>query len=261
MILESGVIAFTDNWAYLKAELAWLDRVLMRAIAKQRITGQEIDRVARSATDKATSHWWKGFINLDPSLGGRQVKPDPPVPPPHALGRYGDRLAQNFDEAIPLGIPTLCKQLALGKFERDLLVLCLAPEISRRYEKLYAVLNNDDQNCSQPTVDLALRLFCHSDIEWRIARSTLQPKAPLIKRKILEINQGKSSSRSLLARNLSLPDKVVTFLLGDDVAIETILPKRRPRRSTKATGLPEDNGMLASSNGTQLVESISEKQI
>ncbi|MEE3719237.1 hypothetical protein V2H45_21055 [Tumidithrix elongata RA019] len=249
MNVEVGVSAFTDNWAYLKAELAWLDRVLMRAIAKQRITGQEIDRVARSATDKATSHWWKGFINLDPTLGGRQVKQDLSLQMPHALGRYGDRLAKSFDQGIPLGIPTLCKHLDLSKFERDLLVLCLAPEISRRYEKLYAVLNNDEENCSQPTVDLALRLFCHSDAEWRVARNTLMPKAPLIKHKLLEIYQGKGSARSLLARNLCLPDKVATYLLGEDQAIETILPKRRPRRTSKAASPPVERELLVTGNG------------
>jgi hypothetical protein len=260
MSLETVVSAFTDNWSYLKAELAWLDRVLMRAIAKQRTSSHEIDRVARSATDKATSHWWKGFINLDPALGGRQVK-EVSVQTPHILGRYGDRLAMSFDQAIPLGLPTLCKQLKLGRFERDLLVLCLAPEISRRYEKLYAVLNNDEENCSQPTVDLTLRLFCHSDAEWRVARSALQPKAPLLKHKLIEIYPSQGSARSLLARNLSLPDKVVTYLLGDDVALETIVPKRRTRRTTKAIVTLEGNGAIATSNGTHLVESLSEPQI
>jgi hypothetical protein len=224
---------FPDNWSYLKAELAWLDRVLMRAMARQRQSNQEVDRVARSAADKASSHWWKGFITLDPARGGSQVKSESEASnlPAHVLGRYGDRIAVSLEQNIHLAIPLLCQRLNLSKFERDLLVLCLAPEISRRYEKLYAFLNNDESNCRQPTVDLALRLFCRSDEEWRIARATLQPKAPLLKLKILSVLPSMSSARSLLARPIQLSDKAINYLLSDDLPLDEILPK--PRKSKK----------------------------
>ena len=77
MIAETGEVPafpevqpFAYNWSYLKAELALLDRVLMRSLAKQRQNNQEVDRVAKSAADRATNHWWKGFIAIDPSKGG-----------------------------------------------------------------------------------------------------------------------------------------------------------------------------------------------
>ena len=63
MIAETGEVPtfpdvqpFADNWSYLKAELAWLDRVLMRSLSKQRQSNQEIDRVAKSPADRSTSH-------------------------------------------------------------------------------------------------------------------------------------------------------------------------------------------------------------
>ena len=192
MIPETGEVPafpevqpFADNWSYLKAELAWLDRVLMRSLAKQRQNNQEIDRVAKSAADRSTSHWWKGFIAIDPSKGGSLAPKNTPQII-HPLGRYGDRLEVNRAQNIHLAIPTLCDRLELGHFERDLLILCLAPEISRRYERIYTFLNNDETNCRQPTVDLALRLFCRSDAEWRNARSTLSATSPLIKMKIIQ---------------------------------------------------------------------------
>ena len=235
MIAETGEVPsfpevqpFADNWSYLKAELAWLDRVLMRSLSKQRQTNQEIDRVAKSAADRATSHWWKGFIAIDPSKGGSLAPKHPPAI--HPLGRYGDRLAVSHEKNIRLAIPTLCNHLALGHFERDLLVLCLAPEISRRYEKLYTFLNNDDTNGKQPTVDLALRLFCRSDAEWRNARNTLTAKSPLIKRKIIQLYfPTNSTARSLLSQAMLLNEKAVTYLLSEDLAIETVIPKPRKR--------------------------------
>jgi len=218
---------FPDNWSYLKAELAWLDRLLMRAIAKQRQVTKEVERVARSEADRASSHWWKGFMTLEPDNGGRQVPPTPSVCV-HPLGRYGDRIAQT--QGIKLSIPNLCERLVLGKFERDLLVLLIAPEISRRYERLYAFLNHDEANCRQPTVDLALRLFCRSDLEWRQARTTLLPTAPLIKSKIIEISLGQTSARSLLSRSLQLTDKAVNYLISEDLPLEAVLPKPRKKR-------------------------------
>jgi len=235
MISETGeavplpeVQPFADNWSYLKAELAWLDRLLMRSLAKQRQMNQEIDRVAKSAADRATSHWWKGFIAIDPSKGG-SLAPKYPPQINHPLGRYGDRLEASRNQNIRLAIPTLCDRLELGHFERDLLILCLAPEISRRYEKLYAFLNNDESNCKQPTVDLALRLLCRSDAEWRNARHTLESTSPLIKRKIIQLYLP-STARSLLSRAMLLSDKVVTYLLSEDLPIEAIVPKPRVKK-------------------------------
>jgi hypothetical protein len=229
---------FADNWSYLKAELAWLDRVIMRAIAKQRQLNREIDRIARSETDKATSHWWKGFITLDPPNGGKQLpqiaQTGIEINPACGI-RYGDRIAESLAQSINLTIPTLADRLKLGKFERDLLVLCLAPEINRRYEKLYAVLNNDESNCRQPTVDLALRLFCRTDLEWRSARSSLLPTSPLIKTKIVEICPALTSAQTLLARPLRLSDRSVNYLLGENVAIASILPKPRKKAVPKAS--------------------------
>ncbi|PZO39981.1 MAG: hypothetical protein DCF19_12360 [Pseudanabaena frigida] len=237
MIAETGEVPsfpdvqpFADNWSYLKAELAWLDRVLMRSLSKQRQNNQEIDRVARSPLDRSTSHWWKGFIAIDPSKGGSLVPQNPPQTQ-HPLGRYGNRIEVSRDQNIRLAIPTLCDRLELGQFERDLLILCLAPEISRRYEKLYAFLNNDETNCKQPTVDLALRLFCRSDAEWRNARSTLAATSPLIKRKIIQLYPPPSSTaRSLLAKAMLLSEKAVTYLLSEDLPIEAIVPKPKTKK-------------------------------
>ena len=237
MIAETGEVPafpdvqpFADNWSYLKAELAWLDRVLMRSLSKQRQSNQEIDRVARSPADRSTSHWWKGFIAIDPSKGGSLVPQNPPQTH-HPLGRYGDRIETSHDHNIHLAIPALCDRLELGNFERDLLILCLAPEISRRYERLYAFLNSDDINCHQPTVDLALRLFCRSDAEWRNARNKLSAQSPLIKRKIIQLYPPpNSTARSLLSKALLLSEKAVTYFLSEDLPIEAIIPKSRAKK-------------------------------
>ncbi len=234
MSVERAVLAFTDNWSYLRAELAWLDRVLMRAVARHREIEGEVARVARNNTDRATSHWWRGFIVLDGAKGGSQVRGDGAEHSAnHPLGRFGDRLAQSQQLGVNLAIPSLCLHLGLSKFERDVLILCLAPEISRRYEKLYALLNNDDANCRQPTVDLALRLFCRSDSEWRLARQSFSANAPLIKHKLLLLLPSPTSARTVISQVLCLPEKVTNFCLSDQIPLSSLFPKRRSR--TKQT--------------------------
>jgi hypothetical protein len=228
---EADSLGFPSNWSYIKAELAWLDRVLMRAMSKQRQTNKEIDRVARSEADRASSHWWKGFITLDPSNGGQQVKTEVSNPECiHPLGRYGDRIAHSQSQGIKVSTIDLCQQLKLGKFERDLLILLLAPEISRRYEKLFALLNNDESNCRQPTIDLALRLFCRSDAEWLVARSRFSPTSTLIKLKVIEVHPSITTVMTGLSSQLRLTDKAVNYLLSEELPVSTVLPKPRTRR-------------------------------
>jgi len=230
MSVEQEVQAFTDNWSYLKAELAWLDRVLMRAIARYRESEREVGKVAKTSADRATSHWWRGFILLDSAKGGSQIRWESGEQiSNHPLGRFGDRLQQSIKLGVSLAIPSLCAHLGLSKFERDVLILCLAPEISRRYEKLYALLNNDEANCRQPTVDLALRLFCRSDSEWRLARQCFSHDAPLIKHKLLVLLPSPTSARSLIAQVLCLPEKVANFCLSDHIPVSSLFPRRRGR--------------------------------
>jgi hypothetical protein len=216
---------FADNLAYLKAELGWLDRVLMRAIAKQRECQREVNRVARNPTDRATAHWWQGFINLEPQPGGRLWRPGESASP-HPLGRFGERLALTAAQGLVLPLPALCDRLGLNAFERDVVLLCLAPELSRRYEKLLALLNNDEQGCPHPSVDLALRLFCRGDREWLAGRAQLLPEAPLGKRKVLSWMDGSPTRHSHLSRYLMLNPKFANFLLHGQPSLAKLLPKR-----------------------------------
>jgi len=58
----------------------------------------------------------------------------------------------------------LTAEFELSDFERDVLLLALAPEADLKYETLYAYLNNDVTR-KYPTVDLALRVFSDDSAE------------------------------------------------------------------------------------------------
>ena len=66
---------FTDNWAYIKTELNWLDRVLVMAVGRHRRDLKETESMTRNARDRVTRHWWKGVITLDQSPNYDEYRP------------------------------------------------------------------------------------------------------------------------------------------------------------------------------------------
>ncbi|NJL22939.1 MAG: hypothetical protein HC895_22345 [Leptolyngbyaceae cyanobacterium SM1_3_5] len=172
MVLHNAAEAFADNWTYLKAELHWLDRLLMVTVARQRKDTKDLDRVAQSKADRATSHWWKGVIALDTELHDEIRKPSRPSPGSYQQ-QMDARTAASLQQGIALGLPLLRDRLKLSLFEKNLILLAIAPEINRRYARLYRFLQDDSPASDLPTVDLALRLLCRTDQDWREARSRL----------------------------------------------------------------------------------------
>ena len=80
----------------------------------------------------------------------------------------------------------LQQSFGLAPFDLDLLVVALAPDLERRYERLYAYLQ-DDVSRRRPTVDLALNLLCRSAAEMLLRRNHFAPEAPLIKQRLLHL--------------------------------------------------------------------------
>ncbi|HLJ99256.1 MAG TPA: AAA family ATPase [Streptosporangiaceae bacterium] len=122
------------------------------------------------------------------------------------------RAAQSLDQGVPLRLAMLASRFGLTTFDVDVVLLCLAPELDRGYERLYAYLH-DDVTRRQPTVDLALGLFC-PDLESRVAaRARFGASAPLRAFRLADV-QGDS----LLDSAVRLESRVAGFLLGDDAA-------------------------------------------
>src|SRR5262245_8738725 len=97
---------------------------------------------------------------LDAVLGAAEAE--------HGLGRQPG--AQLVRERVPREAPargTPLERIAaahgLSEFDIDVLLLALAPELDRRYERVYAQLQ-DLNPSGRPTVDLALRLFARDAV-------------------------------------------------------------------------------------------------
>lgn len=102
----------------------------------------------------------------------------------------------------------------LSDFDVDVVAIALAPEIDRRYERLYAYLQ-DDVTCKQPTVDLALNLLCDSRAARLMRRDRFAPDAPLLRHGLLHLVPDRDRVKStLLAQYLQLDEQVIHLLLG-----------------------------------------------
>ena len=160
-----------------------------------------------------------------------------PLPPElrEALQSRLDQLAADNAEhtagslrrGVSLRLVELARRFDLTAFDVDVILACLAPELDRRYERLYAYLL-DDVTRRQPTVGLALNLLC-PDLETKVAaRTRFTPVAPLLRHHLVQLGEEPDQrSASWLGRTLRLDPRVARFLLDDDVVDDRLQPYAR----------------------------------
>jgi len=108
----------------------------------------------------------------------------------------------------------LQRQYQLATIDLDILAIALAPELDRRYERLYAYLQ-DDVRAKQPTADLALNLLCTTAADKLQQRDRFSPDAPLIRHHLLHLHSQPDTPTPLLAHTLHLDAQIVRYLLGN----------------------------------------------
>ena len=118
---------------------------------------------------------------------------------------------------VPARLKRLGDLFKLDTFEREVLLVCLAPDVDLRYERLYAYLQ-DDVSRRRPTVDLVLRLLDASGRDGGThERTALGPSGRLMRRGLLTPPPAEEPIQSsLLARPLRIEERVVDYLVGSD---------------------------------------------
>jgi hypothetical protein len=129
--------------------------------------------------------------------------------------RIDGRLGRTAEDGVFMPLARLAGLFGLSDFETDTIVICLAPELRRRYDVIYAYLQ-DDIARKRPSIDLALDVLCENEGERWNARAVLAAGAPLFHAGILEsVDDPESPSGSSgLAQFLRLDPRILQFLLG-----------------------------------------------
>ena len=202
---------YRSSLDHLRDELARLD-LLIRS---------QVVRARQAAGDDA----WRGMAISDAEIDALLVRTlgtppwdgaavGPSLAEAHALT---DRLAAAIERRCsnteaPLRLVELAHRFALTRFDLDLVLIALAPELDLRYERLFAYLH-DDVTRKRPSVDLALHLLCRSLDERFAARARFAAGAPLVRHGLVHL-VGDAASPPLIAHALKVDDRVVDWLHG-----------------------------------------------
>ncbi len=120
----------------------------------------------------------------------------------------------------------------LSLIEQYIFLLALAPDLDRRYERMFGYLQ-DDVSQRYPTVNLAMNLLS-ADLAGRFAVwERLTPEAPLIKHHLLELLVDPSRSNAThISRIMRIDRRVLGFVLGTNVVDERISRAVKPVTDT-----------------------------
>ncbi|MGD1866712.1 MAG: hypothetical protein ACFB0D_19345 [Phormidesmis sp.] len=95
----------------------------------------------------------------------------------------------------------LQQSFGLSDFEVEVVLMAIAPELDRRYERLYAQLQPNA--CRKPTPLLSLDVLCRSTTEKDMMRSAFTATAPLIRLGLIHLKaNGSFSLSSTISRHL-----------------------------------------------------------
>ena len=215
---QSNAPAFyRDSADHLMDELEKLDALLQQRCEAFREQGQSGAGLAASRGVYITDQEVEGL--LDPA--SRREAEQNAAKGADRWRTLGDaiavRLAGSAERGIALTLPRLVQLFALSGFEAQALVVCLAPELRRTYDTLYAYLQ-DDVTRKRPSVNLVLQVLCSSDVErWNLRAAVFSDDARLFRHGILRrVEDSRSPSGSSgLAQFLQIDQRILHFILED----------------------------------------------
>jgi hypothetical protein len=202
------------NDKYLAAALAWLRLCLYRLAGPE--TAAATFPITPSPSPQPTS-WWSFRRQT-------AAQPDTSILAlPLPSGAVSEEQitqavkAMSADEATepPPALITLSQRLGLSRFEREVLLLCVAMELDTGFPALCARAQHD-VNKPYPTFSLALTLF--EDPAWDV----MSPERPLRYWRLIEINQ--PGAQLLVTSALKADERVVNYAKGLNYLDDRLAP-------------------------------------
>jgi ATP-dependent 26S proteasome regulatory subunit len=219
------ISAYADEFEHLHDVLKWFDLVIQLEVEKLRSRTQPFQQLAVNQQvyiSHEEVNWLLTEASLPDSESAELVKLRPQIA--QMWQQMQARVAVSLEQGVFLPLIQLARTFKLSPFEMQAVVICLAPELHRKYDRLYAYLQ-DDITRKKPSVDLILTLLCSTQgdrrspdlsISWR-AKSYFSEATPLFRADILQpIDDPQSpSGASDLGRFLRLDGRILNYLLGN----------------------------------------------
>jgi AAA+ superfamily predicted ATPase len=203
------------NLEQLWVELSRIDILIQRAVRRWQLAGQDqadafrglyvSDAEAGQLLQHPFGSNWGESATL-PEAEERQFQ---------QAAEQASMLISTASQAGSGRLQNLVEAFGLDDFEKDILLICLAPAFDLRYEKIYGYLQ-DDVTRKRPGINLALNLICPSGPERLPELSHFAEDAPLFKYHFIErFSEPGQNRSSLLSQSLLVDETVVQWLLGD----------------------------------------------
>lgn len=116
---------------------------------------------------------------------------------------------------LTLRLETLKSLFNLSDFERDVLLVCLLPELDGRYRRLYGYLQ-DDATRTNPSVELILNILRREVPDAEAARSVFSSSSPLLENHLVFLRGDAESYDPLSIRSVRIDDRAAGYLTGSD---------------------------------------------
>lgn len=197
-----GYAVNIDSLHHLQTSLARIDGLIRDAVTRAQGAGHDPTDALRGliiSDDEIEGHL------AQTSLAGLWPDEDrsPQLPPIFV------------DDDPDLPFLYLIETFGLSILDSYILLGCLAPELDRRYERLYAYLQ-DDVSQRRPTVNLMMNLLGNNVPQRFAVWERLLPGNPLRTHHLVDVTPDPSRhTPSFLAYQLKVDHRIVAYLLGD----------------------------------------------
>jgi SpoVK/Ycf46/Vps4 family AAA+-type ATPase len=163
------------------------------------------------------------FFNVQPALNSTELKHFQKQLATREA-KIASRKAAALQNGTSLRLEQLKELFSLSPFDIDTLLICLAPELDLRFEKIYAYLQ-DDVTKKRPGVELILKIIGPSLAEQLEGRVRFHASSPLMQHKLLQLLDDPSQPHPpLLSKYIKMDHRVVDYLLGSDRMDDRLMP-------------------------------------
>lgn len=218
------LLPYRDSFEHLNDELRWLDLLIQLRTNTLGLQNQENPEGQTPRTVYITPEEVKWLLEQGTATHPENTRTkELRVELARLAAEIDDRVERTLNTDVFLALPQLGRLFGLSAFEMKTILICLAPELRRKYDRLYAYLQ-DDITRKRPSVDLVLELLCETEAERWHASRFFSDTAPLLRAALIQkVDDPHSpSGSSQLAQFLRLDPRICGFLLGNN-QIETRL--------------------------------------
>ena len=199
---------------HIQAELARIDIIVQRAVRRWQLAGQDTADAFRGLYVSDAEAAYLLQRQFGSNWGQTALLPEDEE---HAFQQAEQQTVlqtRAVQREQPTRLQGLVDAFGLDSFEKDTLLICLAPAFDLRYEKVYGYLQ-DDVTRKRAGLNLVLDLLCPAGFDRLLALSHFAVDAPLFRYHLLERFSEPGQNKSpLLSQSLLIDETTVHWLLG-----------------------------------------------